>query len=244
MRPRPCSPGGYERRSTPHLSVRQRSPLRKSFCPSRRHCLHWGDVSRSQVLDPPPLAWAAAVVCLWGDVAHSGDLEAGGLQRADRGLAARARALDEDLDALHALLDALAGGRVGGDLGGERRRLARALETGAAGGLPRDHVALAVGERDDRVIERSLDVRLADRDVLLDLAAAALGTSRGWQLLLPRLLLARHLQALGTLARAGVGLGVLPAHREPAAMAQAAVAADLHQALDGLGALAPQIALD
>src|SRR5256714_4245862 len=45
MRPRPCSPGGYERRSTPHLSVRQRSPLRNSFCPSRRHCLHCGPVS-------------------------------------------------------------------------------------------------------------------------------------------------------------------------------------------------------
>src|SRR2546430_5182583 len=45
MRPRPCSPGGYERRSTPHLSVRQRSPLRNSFCPSRRHCLHCAPVS-------------------------------------------------------------------------------------------------------------------------------------------------------------------------------------------------------
>src|SRR4029079_4944922 len=73
-----------------------------------------------------------------------------------------------------ALLDALAGGRVGRDLRGERRRLAGALEAGAAGGLPRDDVALAVGERDDRVVERRLDVRLADRDVLLDLAAAAL----------------------------------------------------------------------
>src|SRR4051812_21576534 len=62
----------------------------------------------SQVSDPPPLAWAAAVVCLWGDVAHAGDLEPRGLQRADRGLAARAGALDEDLDLLHALLDALA----------------------------------------------------------------------------------------------------------------------------------------
>src|SRR5215207_11238946 len=102
-------------------------------------------------LDPPPLAWAAAVVCLWGDVAHAGDLEPGGLQRADRGLAARARALHEDLDLLHALLDALAGGRVGRHLRGERRRLAGALEPGAAGGLPRDHVALAVRQGDDRV---------------------------------------------------------------------------------------------
>src|ERR687894_1833198 len=130
------------------------------------------------VSDPSPLPGAAAVVCLRGDVPHAGDLEAGGLERADRGLAARARALDEDLDLLHALLDALAGGGVGRDLGGEGSRLAGALEAGAAGGLPGDDVALAIGEGDDRVVEAGLDVRLADRDVLLDLAAAALGSSR------------------------------------------------------------------
>src|SRR5687767_14193 len=103
--------------------------------------------------DPAPLAWAASVVCLWSDVPHAGDLEAGGLQGTDRGLAPGARALDKDLDLLHALLDALAGGGVGGDLGGEGRRLAGPLEAGAAGGLPRDHVAVAVGERHDRVVE-------------------------------------------------------------------------------------------
>src|SRR5205814_8537030 len=87
-------------------------------------------------------------------------------QRADRRLAAGARSLDEDLDLLQTLLDALAGGGVGGHLGGERSGLARALEAGAAGGLPRDHVPLAVGQGDDRVVERRLDVSLADRDVL------------------------------------------------------------------------------
>src|SRR3954465_5826233 len=127
----------------PHLSVRQRSPLRKSFWPSRRHCLHWGLVSRAirSFLDAAPLAGAAAVVGLRGDVLDARDLEAGGLERADGGLAARARALDEDLDLLEALLDALAGSGVGRDLRGERRRLAGALEAGAAGGLPRDDVA-------------------------------------------------------------------------------------------------------
>src|SRR5256886_10003702 len=49
---------------------------------------------------------------------------------------------------------------------------------GSAGGLPSDHVALAVGERDDRVVERRLDVRLADRDVLANAAARAT-TGRG-----------------------------------------------------------------
>ena len=42
-----------------------------------------------EFLDPPPLAGTAAVVRLRGDVLDAGDLEAGGLQRADRGLAAR-----------------------------------------------------------------------------------------------------------------------------------------------------------
>src|SRR6266404_6172110 len=42
MRPRPCSPGGYERRSIAHFSVRQRSPFRNSFIPSRRQMRHFG----------------------------------------------------------------------------------------------------------------------------------------------------------------------------------------------------------
>src|SRR5262249_49880368 len=54
-----------------------------------------------------------------------------------------------------------------------RRRLARALEAGRAGGLPDDDVPLAIGERHDRVVERGLDVRLADGDVLLHPAARA-----------------------------------------------------------------------
>src|SRR5262245_49098788 len=101
--------------------------------------------------DPAPLPRAAAVVCLRGDVLDAGDLEPGGLKAADRGLTARAGALDEDFDLLHALLDALARRGVGRDLGGEWRALARALEAGAAGGLPRDHVPVAVGQRDDRI---------------------------------------------------------------------------------------------
>src|SRR3954469_12997646 len=131
-------------------------------------------------LDPPPLARAAAVVGLRRDVADARDLEAGGLERADRGLAARARALDEHLDALEARAAALRRGGARRDLGGERRGLARALETGAPGGLPRDHVAFLVGERDDRVVEAGLDVGLAERDVLARLAAA---TASCWSLL-------------------------------------------------------------
>src|SRR3978361_1453744 len=180
MRPRPCWPGGYARRSTPHFSVRQRSPLRNSFMPSRRHFLHLASVERAMplALHPPPLARAAAVVGLRGDVLDRDHFEAGGLQRADGGVAARAGPLDEDLDLLQAMLHALTRAGVGRHLRGERGRLARALEACATGGLPHDHVAFAIGDRDDRAVERRLDVRLADGDVLLGLAPGAT-TRRG-----------------------------------------------------------------
>src|SRR5205814_7847902 len=128
-------------------------------------------------LDAPPLAGADAVVGLRRDVLDAEDLEAGGLERADRRLATRARTLDEHLDLLQPVIHPLARARVGRDLCGERGGLARALEPGRAGGLPRDHVPFLVGERDDRVVEARLDVRLADGDVLLRLASRAAARS-------------------------------------------------------------------
>src|SRR5580658_10413895 len=77
------------------------------------------------------------------------------------------------------MLDALACRRVSGDLGRKRGRLARSLEAGATRRLPRDHVALPIGERDDGVIERSLDVGLAHGDVLANAPAPALGPLGG-----------------------------------------------------------------
>src|SRR3954452_21966207 len=126
-------------------------------------CLGGSGGAEYSWLHPAPLSGAAAVVCLRGDVLDARDLEAGGLEAADRGLAARARALHEDLDLLHALLDALARGGVSRHLRSEGGRRARALEPGAARGLPRDYVPVAVAQRHGGVVERSLDVRLADR---------------------------------------------------------------------------------
>src|SRR3954452_13876930 len=162
-------------------------------------CLGGSGGAEYSWLHPAPLTGAAAVVCLRSDVLDARDFEPGGLEAADRGLAARARTLHEDLDLLHALLDALARGGVSRHLRSERRRLARALEPGAAGGLPRDDIALAVGERDDRVVERRLDVRLADRDVLLDLAAAALGPTGSRHYFLPAFFLPATCMRFGPL---------------------------------------------
>src|SRR3954453_16468520 len=63
-------------------------------------------------------------------------------------------------------------------------RLPRPLEARAPGRLPRDDVALAVGERHDRVVEAGLDVGLAHGDVLADAAAAGAGAAGSRHLVL------------------------------------------------------------
>src|SRR5581483_6633187 len=92
--------------------------------------------------------------------------EARGLQGAQRRLASRTRTGDLDLEGAHAVLHRLLGSVLGGNLRGERGRLARALEAVAARRRPCDRVALRVGDGDHRVVERGVDVRDARRDVL------------------------------------------------------------------------------
>src|SRR3954467_14703786 len=125
--------------------------------------------------DATALGRPASVV--WGgrDVLDGADLEADRTEGPDRRLAARARALDEDVDLLHAVLHRPATGGLGGHLRGERGGLARALEADRAGRGPGDHRTGRVGDRDDGVVEGALDVRFALGDVLLLLAAPLLG---------------------------------------------------------------------
>src|SRR5690606_9021301 len=147
-----------------------------------------GPTGAAGASDAAALRRAAAVVRGRGDVLDGADLEARGLQGADRGLTTGARPLDEHVDLAHAVLLGAAGGRLGGHLRGERRGLPGALEADVAGGGPGDHVAGRVGDRHDRVVERALDVRVAVSDVLLFLAAHLLGsalTSLGGHLLTP-----------------------------------------------------------
>src|SRR6476469_1907700 len=199
-------------------------------------------------LDPAPLGRTAAVVRLRGDIGNRADLEAGRLQRPDRGLAARTGALHEHVDLLDAVLLRLAGGVLCGQLRGERRRLTRPLEAYIARRCPGDDIALRIGDRHDRVVERALDVRGAVRDVLLFPAAGLLtllgggcALLCGWHRL-PGLLLAGD-GALGALTGARIGLGPLATHRQAAAMPNALVAADLDLAADIGLHLAAQIAL-
>src|SRR3954469_2290058 len=151
-------------------------------------------------LDPAPLGRTASVVRLRGDVGNGAHLEAGGLQRPDRGLAAGTWALDEHVDLLHAVLGGLAGGALGGHLRGERGGLTGALEAHVTTRRPRDHGTGRVRDRDDGVVEGALDVRVTVRNILLFLAADLLGPGRSTRLrwhVVRDLLLARVLLVSG-----------------------------------------------
>src|ERR1041384_1537259 len=105
-----------------HFGESHLAPLRKSFIFSRRQRWQSAPVYRAMYRypsDPAPLGRAAAIVRNRGDILDRADLEAGRLQRPDRGLPARARALDEHLDLLEAVLLRLARGVLGGHLRGE-----------------------------------------------------------------------------------------------------------------------------
>src|SRR5205809_307235 len=126
-----------------------------------------------------------------GDVGDAADLEPDRVEGAHRRLAARAGALDAHFDVLHAALLRRAPGALGGDLRGERRGLARALEARVARSGPGKDVPLTVGDGDDGVVERRVHVSDALGDVLLDLLAGA-GLRGLLQLLPGRCGSARH----------------------------------------------------
>src|SRR6202022_1909473 len=127
--------------------------------------------TKTRALDPAALRRPAPVVRHRRHVRNAGDLESQRVQGAHRRLTARARALDPDLEVLDAAFLRRLARRFGGNLGRERRRLARALEAGTARRRPGKGVALAIGDGDDRVVERRVDMRNPFRDVLLDLLA-------------------------------------------------------------------------
>src|SRR5690606_21762206 len=130
----PAPPAG-SRPTEPQRQTRRRFGGRQPCCdhagddprtPSRK------PTDRTATSDATALRRTAAVVRGRGDVLDGADLEARGLQGADRGLTTGARTLDEHVDLAHAVLLGAAGGRLGGHLRGERRGLPGALEADVA----------------------------------------------------------------------------------------------------------------
>src|SRR5690606_2437435 len=96
------------------------------------------DAPPSSALNAAALARTAAVMGDRRHVANGGDLEADRLEGAQRRLTARARTANLNLEDFHAVILSLAAGIFGGNLGGIRRRLARALEALRTRRRPRD----------------------------------------------------------------------------------------------------------
>src|SRR5438552_625804 len=178
-------------------------------------------LTRCNALDAAPLPRAASVVGHRGDVLDSQDLQSGGGEGPDGRLAPGAGALDEDVDFGEAVLLGPPGRRLGRELRGERRGLARTLEPDVPRTGPGQGVPVQVGDGHDGVVERGLDVRLTVGDVLALPPPGLLGLRLGHAVPLLPLLPANSHRLLGTLAGPGIGVGPLPAHRETAAMTDA-----------------------
>ena len=87
------------------------------------------------------------------DVLDGGNADAERIERTHRRFAAGTRAPNANFDVLQTMFEGDLAGLVGSDLSGERGRLTRALEALSTGGRRSDGVALAVGNRDDGVVE-------------------------------------------------------------------------------------------
>ena len=117
------------------------------------------------------------------------------------------------------------------DLGRKGCGLARALEADGTTRLPGNDVTRRIGDGDDRVVERTLDMGLTHSDVL---ALRATDTRRVLVLLLWHTCslapLPRADLTFLALAGASVSVRALSVDREALAMTKATVTANLHQA--------------
>ena len=103
------------------------------------------------------------------DVPNHGEIEADGLQSADSGFTAGARTAHENFHFLQAMAHRLTGCVLRDHLRCVSGALARAFEADLARARPANHVAVQVGDGDDRVIKSGKDVRDAGMNVLASL---------------------------------------------------------------------------
>src|SRR5579872_129437 len=118
------------------------------------------------LLHSAPFRRAAAVMWNRGNVANRAHLNACGSQGANRRLAAGAGACNANVHAPHAVISRHVRGIRCGLLRREGRTLARPSEAERSRTLPRQNVAVHVGDGHDRVIEGSLHIAQPVRHVL------------------------------------------------------------------------------
>ncbi len=183
------------------------------------------------------LRGAAAVVRDRGVVFDGKHLEADGGKSADRGFASGAGAFNLNVELTEALVIGGFARRFSGDLGREGCALLGAFVAKGASGAPRNDVSLGIGDGDDGVVERSVDVRDAFGEGAFDLLLAG-GRGLGFcsshfsltSLAGSFLLVGDGLPL--TFAGTGVGARALSAARESAFVADATIAANFGEALD------------
>src|SRR5204862_6829679 len=113
------------------------------------------------------LGRAATVVRHRRGIADTSHFDAYAAKSADCGFTACAGARDANINHAHAgVVLCLGSGGETCPLSGEGSALTRAAESERTRGAPADNVAHRVGDRDDGVVERSLNVHEADRHVL------------------------------------------------------------------------------
>src|ERR1022692_1153362 len=125
-------------------------------------------------LHAPLLRWAATVMGNRRHIFNVSYLQTAAIQGTHRGFAARSRTHDADFDVLHAMLLRRRARPLGGHLRRERRRFARTAKAAAARSRPGQRIALAVGNRNDGVVEGGMHMRDRIQYVLAYLLARRL----------------------------------------------------------------------
>src|SRR5690606_31592333 len=91
-------------------------------------------------------------------VGDAGDFISTTVQCTDSRLTTRTWTLDVDVEVLQTVLQRSLTGTLGSNLGSERRAFTRAAEARTTGRSPGQRIALTVGDGDDGVVERRVDM--------------------------------------------------------------------------------------
>ena len=111
------------------------------------------------------------------DVPNHREIESNSLQSADSRFTSSAGTTHENFHFLQSMAHCLTGRILRDHLRCVGGALARALEADFAGARPANHVAVQVGDRDDRVVEGGKDMRDAGMNFLLPFALTIFGFS-------------------------------------------------------------------
>src|SRR5579864_5791979 len=143
---------------------RSQAPLVLSSC-LREVIVDWA-LSTRYYSHPAAFRWTAAIVRNRGDVANGAHLDAGGRQSANRRLASRTRPAHSHFHAAQPVIARHIGCVRSSLLRGKRCALPRSTEAQRTRALPRNHISIGIGNRDNGVVEGRLNVHNPVRDVL------------------------------------------------------------------------------